>query len=287
MALWRDATDQANTGWFGISKISYLPAVLRDRWQVFDTAALALLAGLAVWAWRDRRRFALAPALVVAAALLALCYALFPSTMLGSGYADMRLLPIFAATVVLAVRPLADGRLAAGLALAGLAFIGVRTAGTTWSFWLYGRDFDRELAALDHVPRGARLVSLVGTPCRAEWTMARLDHLPGLAVERREAFSNEQWPSPALLVSVRYAAAGDFRTAPSQAVRLTPKPCPTPWPTLDESLARLPRPACDYLWLINPPPYDPRGVAGMTPVWRSGRSALFRIDHPHGQMAPP
>jgi hypothetical protein len=286
IATWRDATDQPSTGWFGISKLNYPSALVRDRWRVFDTLSAAILAGIVIWAWRDRRRFALAPNLVAAAALFAVCYALFPATLFGSSYADMRLLPIFAATMVLAVRPLARGRLAAGLALAGLAFIVVRTAGTTASFWLYGRAYNRELAALEHLPRGARVASFVGTPCRGEWTMARLDHLPGLAVERREAFTNEQWPSPALLVSVRYAAAGAFRTAPSQTVRLTAKPCPTPWRTLDDSLAQFPRPAFDYLWLVNPPPYDPRGVAGMTPLWRSGRSALFRIDHGPDQAAP-
>ena len=69
----------------------------------------------------------------------------------------------------------------------------VRTGGTTVSMWLYDRAYDRELAALDHVPHGARLVSFVGRDCVEPWAMTRLLHLPGLALVRKHAFSNDQW----------------------------------------------------------------------------------------------
>ena len=48
---------------------------------------------------------------------------------------------------------------------------------------------------------------------------------------------------------------------------------------LDSAIARFPRDAFDYMWLINPPAYDVRLTTGMIPIWRDGPDALFRIDH--------
>jgi hypothetical protein len=44
-------------------------------------------------------------------------------------------------------------------------------------------------------------------------------------------------------------------------------------------MARFPRDAFDYVWLIQPPPYDPKLNAGLTEVWRDGSSVLFKVDH--------
>jgi ATP-binding cassette subfamily B protein len=49
------------------------------------------------------------------------------------------------------------------------------------------------------------------------------------------------------------------------------------WRTIDQSLATFPREAFDYVWLIQPPPYDPRLTQGLQPVWRNGRSVLYRV----------
>ncbi|MDB5722699.1 MAG: hypothetical protein JWP15_3317, partial [Alphaproteobacteria bacterium] len=162
-------------------------------------------------------------------------------------------------------------------AWAGIAFCLFRLAVTSYGFWLYERRIQTELAALDHVPVGARLVSFVGTPCRTVWKMTRLDHLAAMAVVRRQAFSNDQWSVPgAQLLQARYREGEPFTRDPSQLVR-TPGCDSKRWRTLDESLRLLPRRAFDYVWLIAPPPYDRRLTAGMVPVWRSGGSVLLRI----------
>ena len=44
------------------------------------------------------------------------------------------------------------------------------------------------------------------------------------------------------------------------------------------ALANLPRDAFDYVWLMVPPAYSPDLVRGLTPIWRSGTSVLYRID---------
>jgi hypothetical protein len=146
------------------------------------------------------------------------------------------------------------------------------------SFWLFDRDYDRQLAALDHVPRGARLVSFVGEECPPYWTMTRLHHLPALAIVRREAFSNEQWVMPgAQLLRIRYSEGKPFLRDPTQLV--TFRRCPRePYRTMNQALAMLPRGGFDYIWLVSPPPYDARLTRGLRPLWRSGSSVLFRIE---------
>ncbi|MBV8687334.1 MAG: hypothetical protein JOZ90_12180 [Alphaproteobacteria bacterium] len=276
MLVWRSGDVAGETrGWLAVvPKVNYILYALRDRWAWVDIPAILAVLALVAWGWTSRR-FAKAPALAGAAAFLLLLYLLLPQKIFGSSYADMRIMPFALAVALLALKPPAQA--ARWLALAGLAFIGLRTAAETASFALYDRSWRSELVALDHVPRGARLVSFVGTPCRGEWTMARLDHLPGLAAVRREAFSNDQWSvAGAQLNRVAYAPAGRFGRDPSQIVRL--HDCPVNrWPTLDMSLRQFPRGAFDYLWLVNPPAWDKRLTAGMAPVWTNGRSVLFRI----------
>ena len=164
-------------------------------------------------------------------------------------------------------------------AIAALAFVGARLGGNTISAWLYDRSYDRELAALDHIPRGARMVSFVGRPCVEPWAMSRLLHLPGIALVRREAFSNDQWTmAGAQLLQVRYKPGLPFVRDPTQIV--TARRCRHEvWRTANMALSTFPREAFDYVWLIDPPPYDPHLTYGLQPIWRSGTSVLYRVDH--------
>jgi len=82
----------------------------------------------------------------------------------------------------------------------------------------------------------------------------------------------------AQLLTTRFNAGRGFRHDPSQIV--THIQCPREWwRPIGRSLARFPRDAFDYVWLIQPPPYDRKLEAGLIPVWRDGTSAVFRIDH--------
>ena len=107
--------------------------------------------------------------------------------------------------------------------------------------------------------------------------MSRRLHLPAMAIVRRHAFSNDQWTmAGAQLLSVHYPEGGWFVRDPSQIV--TGRKCPREqWLTIDDTLARLPRQAFDYVWLIQPPPYDADLTRGLQPVWRNGRSVLYRV----------
>ena len=56
--------------------------------------------------------------------------------------------------------------------------------------------------------------------------------------------------------------------------------CPREWwRPISISLARFPRDAFDYVWLIQPPAYDPRLATGLVEIWRDGTSVLYKVDH--------
>ena len=291
MVAWRSGhvTGQT-TDWFNWrAKTNWLTMVLRDRWQTFDIASVGVLLLILFKGVRDPN-IQYSRNLGLSALFLLAVFLLLPRIVFGSAYADMRLVPFMMAIAIIAIRPRVglSMRGAAALAIGGLAFFLVRTAGTTISFWQYAKSYDHELAALEKLPVGVRLVSFVGETCYNEWTMTRLQHLPGLAMARRLAYTNDQWSMPgAQLLTVKYAAAMRYAHDPSQIA--TANGCPIRWwRPITVSLVKFPRNAFDYVWLISPPPYDRRLEAGLIPVWRSGTSGLFKIDHgsPAAKLAP-
>jgi hypothetical protein len=282
MAVWRggEHVSGQTADWFNWgAKTAWFIMMLRDRWMAFDIASVGILCFVLFLGVRNPN-LRYSRNLTLSALFLLAVYLLLPRIVFGSAYADMRLAPYMMGIALIAIRPKPgiSIRGASLLALAGLAFFGVRIAATTVSFYLYDQSWKRELAALDHVPVGATMVSFVGKSCRNVWYGPRFEHLPGFALERRLAFSNDQWSMPgAQLLIVRYRAAEGFARDPSEIV--TRSQCPHEfWRPIDEALATFPRDAFDYVWLVQPPPYDPALTRGLTPIWRSGTSVLFRID---------
>jgi hypothetical protein len=283
MVLWRSGGHATGTtgDWFNWrQKINWLTMLLRDRWTLFDIGSVGVLLLVLLKGVRDPA-IQYSRNLALSALFLAAVFVLLPRIVFGSAYADMRLAPFMIGIAVIALRPRSgvSPRSGAVLALLGLAFFLARTAGTTVSYWLYDKSYDRELAALEKLPVGAKLVSFVGETCYNQWTMTRLQHLPGMAMVRRLAYTNDQWSMPgAQMLTVKYAPAQRYAHDASQIVTSTQ--CPTEWwRPVSISLVRFPRDAFDYVWLISPPNYDKRLEQGLIPIWRDGNSALFRIDH--------
>ncbi len=282
MLAWRSGGHVGGqTGdWFNWrAKMQWVTMIFRDRWELFDMATLATLFLVLLKGLRDPN-IQYSRHLSISALFLVAVYVLLPRIVFGSAYADMRLAPFALGIALLALRPKPGipMRNAALLAAAGLAFFGVRIAATTYSFWLYDKSYDRELAALDKLPEGARLITFIGETCRYEWKMSRLEHLPGLALERKLAYANDQWSmAGGQLLTVRMKNARGFNHDPSQIV--TDVKCAREWwRPIAVSLARFPRQTYDYVWIVQPPKYDRRLEAGLIPVWRNGTSALFRVD---------
>jgi hypothetical protein len=204
-----------------------------------------------------------------------------PRTVFGSTYADMRLLPYVLATAVLAIRFRGATHLplARVLAVLGLAFYLIRLGGTTLSMALAANDQKAELKALDHVPMGARVGWIVDEgECGHGWALPTNSHLGAMVIVRRHGFSNDQWVIEGLnLLDLKYRAAGKFASDPSQIVR--PSWCRGRggW-FVNAALHQFPRDKFDYLWMIDPPPFDPVYVEGLQPVWRNGGSILYRLN---------
>ena len=289
MLAWRSTVQQGGTAdWFNLTaKASWIMMALRDRWQWFDFASVVVTLVLIVEA-RRRPELTFSRNLAFSALVLLAGFLVVPRIVFGSAYADMRLAPYMIATALLAIRFRGETvmSLARVLAWLGLGFYLLRIAASTLSLGLAANDQAAKLQALDHVPRGAALVTLVGQECDSLWSLPRDTHLGAMAIVRRHAFSNDQWViEGANLLSVRYQQAGHFVADPSQIVR--PKGCDSSeiW-SADKALSAIPRDSFDYVWLIDMPPHDPRLLAGLTPVWRGDGSLLYAVDRTGGENEP-
>ena len=280
--VWRsEAHGGETTAWFEWNaKWMWIYSALRDRWAKFDIESLVVAGFVFIYALVSPK-LTLSRNLAFSALVLAVSFVMLPRIIFGSAYADMRLVPYLFAVALLAIRFRAavSRRMANALAVLGLLFFGVRTAATTTSLAIAARDQSAKLQALEHVPRGARVISLTGMPCGATWPLLRKSHLGAMVVVRREGFSNDQWLMEGLnLLDLKYTRAGYYAADPSQLVR--PNGCHDRLHrAIDYSLAGLPRNDFDYLWLIDAPPYNRALVADLQPVWRGPGSILYRL-HP-------
>ncbi len=307
MALWRSGQHvSGKTGdWFHWGqKWLWFKMILRDHWRIFDEAsvyaltafvlavALAALAALLLrWFKWPRLRGLRVPKLtysrnLAASALILLAaFLILPRVVFGSAYADMRLTSYILAIALIGirVRPTAGQHLRAGLLVIGLAFFSARTLATTISFAQSAKVYDRALGALEHIPEAARLVSFVGHDCHTLWMTNRLEHIPAMAIVRRNAFSNDQWNMPGAQLLISHYPKGSsyvehYQGDPSQ-ITMFHRCRGEYWRTLNYALINLPRDKFDYVWLLDPPRLDPKNLWGMTKLWSDGKNALYRIDN--------
>lgn len=280
---WRGGESPKGTfDWFDwYFKWVWLRSVLRERVEIWDKAGALLLyaVGLSGLLWKPWRRYE--ATLGIAAALLIAVFVLLPRVLLGSAYADMRLVPYMLAVLILALRPLKDRRAAVGVAVIATLFFVGRITVTTLAFQKFERNYDTQLQALDHIPEGSRVMALANIPCRSAWYTSRMEHLSSMATVRRQAFVNDQWVAPgAQLLRIDYPPAGRYYSHdPSQIVR-RPDCRARNEPILEIALEYFPRNAYDYVWMIDMPrnrwPIDP----DLKPVWIGNRfGILYRIVH--------
>ena len=277
MLAWRsEASGGMTDRWFQWDfKGEYLMRVLRDRWEGFDLVSAAIVAAVPLFALAHPK-LTLSRNLAFSGLVLSAGFVLLPRVIFGSAYADMRLVPIMAAIFILAIRFKSDTSypLARWLAVAAVGFMLVRLVGTTASTTIAWQHQRQQLGAVAHIPRGARVAVMVWDRCE-QWRLRRSDHLGSLALVRKEAFVNDQWPLVgSSLLTVDYPAAKWFRADPSQIVR--DPGCKHEGWTVDLALRALPKRAFDYLWLLDMRPIPRAWVRGWTPVWSGEGSILLK-----------
>ena len=281
MYAWRAEThgDMTRAWFYWKLKWEWIHSTVRDRWRWFDWATVATVPLLFLFALFSRN-LAFSRNLGFSFLILAASFVILPWTVFGSAYADMRLAPYMIALIPLAIRFREETHLptAQSLAVIGLGLFVIRIAGVTWSMAIAANDQNAKLVALEHIPVGAPVVSLVGRDCARVWALPRNSHLPGMIMARRQGFSNDQWQIDGVnLMRVTYTEAGVFRKDPSQMV--FPDWCggKRRW-TVNKALAAVPREKIDYVWLIDVPAFNPELTRGMTLVWQGPGSMLYRID---------
>jgi hypothetical protein len=276
--LGTDATAAASSSGFSwASKLASLTTALRDHWLPLDLASLLLLLAVLIFAATHRGlRFSAVlgvPALLVGAAFLAT-----PGVLFGAAFADTRIAPYAVALALLSIRPSADASLAKTLSIVAAGFVAIRVAAATASLLLASAVFERELAALPHIPRGAAVFAAVRHECTGDWDDRRYDHLPSVAILRRDAFTNDQWVMPGQqLLTIRPTGAAPWDRDPSQLV--SDHVCSAAATDLFTVVRTIPRRRYDYLWTIGFPP-GRVAYPDFVPVWRSDRSALYRVVRP-------
>ena len=260
-----DSPEAVSFDWFNWNaKIFWITSLLRDRWELWDVlSAWTLFLIVAVAA--VKRRFD--PLLGVPVLLCLVAFVLMPRVAVGSAYADMRLLPFTMGLALLAIRSEARW-----IAVAGLLFLAGRLAATTSSFLLFDRSYRSELQAIDQLPRGASVLSLVVRPCGNSWTTPRLDHLPALAIVRRDAFTNDQWTvESAQGLEVTKSGVGRYGNDPSQLVY--PRGCRGEGSDLATAVAEFNRAAFDHVWVLG----GRAKAADLRPIWSNRQSTLYRV----------
>jgi hypothetical protein len=290
MVIWRsgDHVGGKTQDWFNWRwKMNWITMILRDRWMAFDIASVTVLFVILFRGVRDQT-IEYSRNLGLSALFLAIVYVLLPRIVFGSAYADMRLVPFVLAIALIALRPRRglSPRGAAVLAVLGFEFFAVRLTGTTVSYLMYDRSYDQAIAAIDTVPERSRVVSFVGRRCRDDWAYTRLEHVPALLLERRLAFTNDQWSMVgAQLMTTHYPAAKGFAHDPSEIV--SDIKCRGQfWRPISVALEKFPRDAFDYVWLIHPPKFDSTLVRDLTLIRRDGTSLLYRVNRPAAGVRP-
>jgi len=267
----------ATLGWFAWNhKLAAMLWTLRDQDRTLDIVTLMLATGLIYAALRSRA-LKYDRGLGLAAAIILLLIGLLPYQLIGSAYADARLWPMAFIVAILAIKPV-TARAAALIAAVGGAIFLTRTAVMAWGFADYQRSYASHLRALDKLPMGARVAVFVEFPCDVSWRRPRLDHLDGMVIVRRNAFTNAQWDVPGAQLLTPLGAIGTrYNADPSQLVRA--RGCPTDLrPELARRIGTFPRDRFDYVWAIGFRPGTLPAWPGLTPLFADDRTILYRID---------
>jgi hypothetical protein len=259
-------------------KLEYLLSVLRDQNEMLDKGTLGLV-GIVFLFGLVRGRGQMKLSLAIALGVFTTLFLALPIQLIGSAYADARLVPIILALALMAVDWNPKGRTSALLSVLALALLTVRCGVSTLGYADYDRAYARHLRALDAIAPGQRVVVLVALRCGDPWRKSRIEHLSSLAIVRRDAFTNGQWATPGGQLLTPLGAPGTgFDRDPSQFVSHWTICKPTPEQQLTQHLRRVPKGRFDRLWLFDFDPSKLPPMPGTRLLYRDEATALFALD---------
>jgi hypothetical protein len=262
-----------------VEKVSELFQVFEDRWFLLDIVSAQIVVLVIAFSWLGGRS-PLDRGLALAAVVTAACVIVVPQRLLGSFYADQRLVEpalVFALLAIGASKRL-EGRFRHALFLAAILFAGSRLTSSAANLVQLGYRSAADLAVVKALPRHAQMVMFraVDCPPPMPWLLDRRTHLGGYALARRHAFSNDQWDVPgAQLLKIHNSVVGEFATEGSVLAFETP--CAL-GPSVASKAERVPS-AVPFLWVVWSG--QPRRLTGWNLVARSGGSVLYRRRNLH------
>jgi hypothetical protein len=276
LLIFQPSTGSGHTeGFFHmVEKIGEVFQVFEDRWFLLDIVSAQIVVLVIAWSWLAGRA-RLNCGLALAAAATAVCVIVVPQRLLGSFYADQRLVEpaLLFALLAIEVPDRPRGRFRHALFFVAILFAGARLTGSAVSLWQLGNRAAGDLTVIEALPRNARMVTFraVGCPPATPWMFDRRTHLGGYALARHHAFSNDQWDLPGgQLLEVHNPEVGEFATDGSVLTFETP--CGFK-PGVAAKAALVPA-AVTYLWVIWSG--QPRPLTDWEPIARNGGSVLYR-----------
>ncbi|MFL9839525.1 hypothetical protein ABS767_01000 [Sphingomonas sp. ST-64] len=262
--------------WDFTAKLAWIASLLRERWKLYDVASAIVVASVLWMAIRDRRvRFD--PVIGASAAIAFVAYLLLPRLALGGAYVDMRIVgPATAlALVAVRVRPGSE-RFERGLAIAAAAFLLMRTLTSTVAMLLVAQPQQRALEVVEAIPRGAAVLVLVNEPCSSQWSTRRLGHIAGIAIARRDLFTNDQWTlAGQQALDHRHPGAAPYTSDPSQLVY--PAQCEYRTTEFATAIRDFDRSTFTHVWTLDFPARR-RLAPDVRLIWSNGVSALYAVD---------
>jgi hypothetical protein len=253
---------------------------LSFTWDRIDKYCVALLALAAVLA-AILRLTIISVGFLFGAGLIFLAFIVSPAEAFGGGSVDVRFLTPFAlvAATALAWRTDLTGgwRGAAMVALAlGIAVVSLgRLAYTAAAFQRYGEEIEANLALIDPMPQGARVLALIVDPMNGG--RPPLNLIPDMAVVRRDAYCNLQWGEDAgVTLRTLYLSEGPALPGGEGAVmdldsegRSTGR--------LNQLIAAEPLARFDYVWIVNTHRAGPVSNPALELSGATDRTALYRV----------
>lgn len=279
MLFWRaGAPEVATDNWFNwADKGAWILQALRDESKALDIASVVVVLAVLCWGLRGQA-LRYTRALAVPALILAVLFVCLPGRLIGSSFADMRMAPIALAVAALALTArVPAGRAEQLVAVLAVLLFASRIAVGAVGFSQYDRRYASMLRALDYVPRGAHVAAFVRGACPGVWRRDRRDHLPSIAVVRREAFVNTHWDEGAQPARPRGGAGTPYNSDPSQFVDGDCGVYDDSLAGLDESVLAVPHDRFQRVWIIG---FDPGGLVypGLKRLYADDSSALFAVE---------
>ena len=122
---------------------------------------------------------------------------------------------------------------------------------------------------------GMHVAMFVALPPNGSWRRTRVEHLDGIAIARRDVFTNGQWEVPGAQLLVPLGARGtSFNADPSQDIMNRGDSRPQ----LAFRITHFPRKYFELAWVIGYRPETLPRYPRLTPLFADDNSILYRIE---------